>query len=100
LIEEGYWRGLLLDAASGWPAWLATAYSALFFGASRALVFGFREETLTWLAGFVGSLLAGLTWGLVYHKTRSLRLPILGHFLQQLLAPPYQVFRQLVDLLS
>ena len=99
-IEEGYWRGLLLDAASGWPGWLGGSYSALLFGASRALIFGFQEEPLKGLAGFVGATFAGLIWGFVYQKTRSLRLPVLGHFLQQMLAPPYHVFQQLVALLG
>jgi membrane protease YdiL (CAAX protease family) len=54
---------------------------------------------LNGIAGFLGALLAGLIWGFVYRQTRSLRLPILGHFLQQMLAPPYHVFMQLVDIL-
>jgi len=99
-IEEGYWRGLLLDAASGWPDWLGVTYCALLFGASRVLVFGFQEEPLKRLAGFVGATFAGLIWGFVYQKTRSLRLPVLGHLLQQILAPPYHVFQQLVALLG
>jgi membrane protease YdiL (CAAX protease family) len=100
-IEEGYWRGLLMDAASGWPGWLAGSYSAIFFGASHPLIFGFEAgNALNAIAGFLGTLIAGLIWGFVYRQTRSLRLPILGHFLQQMLAPPYNVFIQLVDLLS
>jgi hypothetical protein len=44
-------------------------------------------------------VIAGLIWGLVYRQTGSLRLPILGQFLQQMLAPPYSVFIQLIDIL-
>lgn len=96
-IEEGYWRGLLLDAASGWPGWQAALYSAACFGASHPLLFGWqRGDALNGIAGFLGTLLAGLIWGLVYRQTRSLRLPILGHFVQQMLAPPYHVFSQLI----
>jgi uncharacterized protein len=99
-IEEGYWRGLLLDAASGWPGWLAVLYSAVCFGASHPLLFGLQAvNAQAWITGFLGTTLAGAIWGLVYWQTRSLRLPILGHFLQQMLAPPYDVFIQLVDLL-
>jgi membrane protease YdiL (CAAX protease family) len=99
-IEEGYWRGLLLDAASGWPGWLAGSYSAVCFGASHPLLFGWQEgNPLNGIASFLGTLIAGLIWGLVYRQTRSLRLPILGHFLQQMLAPPYNVFSQLVGIL-
>lgn len=100
-IEEGYWRGLLLDAASGWPGWLAICYGALCFGMSHPLIFGFPGgDTAGPIAAFAGTLLAGLIWGLVYQQTRSLRLPILGHFLQQLLAPPYNVFIQLLAMLQ
>ena len=99
-IEEPYWRGLLLDAASGRPGWLVGLYSAVCFGASHPLIFGWQAgDALNGIAGFVGTLIAGLIWGLVYGQTRSLRLPILGHFLQQMLAPPYNVLIQLVDLL-
>ena len=99
-IEEGYWRGLLMDAASDWPGWMIGSYSAVFFGASHPLIFGWQEgDALHGIAGFLGILLAGVIWGLVYRQTRSLRLPILGHFLQQMLAPPYNVFIQLVAIL-
>jgi membrane protease YdiL (CAAX protease family) len=97
-IEEAYWRGLVLDAAFGWPGWLAGLYSAVCFGASHPLIFGFPDR-LNGMAGFVGTLIAGLVWGFVYRQTRSLRLPILGHVLQQILAPPYNVFIQLVAIL-
>jgi len=100
-IEEGYWRGLLLDAASGWPGRMGVFYSALCFGASHPLLFGWQAgEALNGIAGFLGTLIAGLIWGLVYRRTHSLRLPILGHFLQQMLAPPYNVFIQLAVLLG
>ncbi len=100
-IEEGYWRGLLMDAASGWTGWLAGSYSAICFGASHPLIFGVQgEDAMMGIAGVLGTLIAGLIWGLVYRQTSSLRLPILGHFLQQMLAPPYNVFIQLVALLD
>jgi uncharacterized protein len=99
-IEEGYWRGLLLDGSSLWPAWLEVLYSAVCFGASRLLVFGGPEgASLQGMNCFLGTMVAGLIWAVVYRQTRSLRLPILGHFLQQMLAPPYHVFIQLLALL-
>jgi membrane protease YdiL (CAAX protease family) len=99
-IEGPYWRGILLDAAAAWPGWLAVLYSALCFGASRPLLFGWEEgDPLNGVAVFVGNVIAGLIWGFVYRQTGSLRLPILGQFLQQMLAPPYSVFIQLVNLL-
>lgn len=98
-IEEPYWRGLVLDAAAGWPGWLAVLYSAVCFGASHPLIFGWQGEAWKGVVDFGGTMIAGVIWGLVYRQTGSLRLPILGHFLQQMLAPPYSVFIQLVDIL-
>jgi membrane protease YdiL (CAAX protease family) len=75
-------------------------YSAVCFGTSHPLIFRWQEGgALNGIAGFVGTLIAGVIWGLAYRQTGSLRLPILGHFLQQMLAPPYSVFIQLVALL-
>jgi membrane protease YdiL (CAAX protease family) len=96
-IEEPYWRGLVLDTASGWHTWLPVLYSAICFGASRPLLFGWQEgDLLNGFAGLVGNSIAGVIWGFVYRQTRSLRLPLLGHLLQQILAPPYSVFSQLI----
>jgi membrane protease YdiL (CAAX protease family) len=100
VIEEGYWRGLLLDAGSRWRGWMAIFYSAVCFGMSHLLIFGWQDgDTLQGITYFLGTTIAGVIWGLVYWQTRSLRLPILGHFLQQMLAPPYNVFIQLVTML-
>jgi len=100
-IEEGYWRGLLMDAASHWPAWLAALYSAVCFGASHPLIFGYPgADALQGYAGFFGTFIAGVIWSLVYQQTRSLRLPIVGHLLQHMLAPPYLVLLQLIAILG
>jgi hypothetical protein len=31
-LEEGYWRGLLMDSARGWPGWLVVEYTTFWFG--------------------------------------------------------------------
>jgi len=37
-LEEGHWRGLLMDAASRWPGWIAIAYTTVWFGLSHPLL--------------------------------------------------------------
>ena len=39
-LEEGYWRGLLLDAAAGWPSWLGVLYSSILFALNHPLTLG------------------------------------------------------------
>jgi membrane protease YdiL (CAAX protease family) len=97
-LEEGYWRGLLIDAGDKWPVWSAIAYSAFWFGASHPLVLagGGGSEAVKGLGGFVGTFMVGIVWGVVYRQTRSLRWPIFGHFLQDLFAPPVLVFLNLL----
>lgn len=95
-IEEGYWRGLLMDAASGWPGWLAGLYSAFWFGASHPLILGVNGgDAIKGIPGFIGTFIVGLVWALVYRQTRSLRWPVFGHFLQDMFAPPILVFLNL-----
>jgi hypothetical protein len=96
-LEEGYWRGLLMDAAEHWPGWLAGLYSAFWFGASHPLVLGVNgAEAVQGLPGFIGTFIVGLVWALIYRQTCSLRWPIFGHFLQDLFAPPILVFLNLL----
>jgi uncharacterized protein len=45
-LEEGYWRGLLMDAASGWPDWLIVTYTTFWFGLSHPLPLGVNVKAL------------------------------------------------------
>jgi len=78
-FEEGYWRGLLIDATPDGLKGLGVVYSTLLFAVSHPLIWGVHSTTLRHPAALVGVLLAGGTWGLAYWKTRSLRFTILGH---------------------
>ena len=91
-LEEGYWRGLLLKAAEGWPAWLAILYTILWFGLSHPLILGVNVPELRGLPGFLGTVFTGLVWTLSYWKTRSLRWPIFTHFLVDLASVSVLVF--------
>ena len=91
-LEEGYWRGLLMDAASGWPGWLVIAYTTVWFGLSHPLLLGVNVKTLSGLPGFFGTVFTGTIWSTVYWKTRSLRWPIFSHFVVDLLSVSVLVF--------
>src|ERR1700746_3517419 len=39
-LEEGYWRGLLMDSASGWPRWLIITSTTFLFRLSHPFPFG------------------------------------------------------------
>jgi membrane protease YdiL (CAAX protease family) len=91
-LEEGYWRGLLMDAASTWPGWLAAAYSTFWFGLSHPLLLGVNVPALAGLPGFLGTVFTGTIWSAVYWKTRSLRWPVLSHVVVDLLSVSIIVF--------
>ena len=91
-LEEGYWRGLLLDSASGWPGWLRIANTTFWFGLSHPLLLGVNVKALAGLPGFIGTVFTGAIWSTVYWKTRSLRWPIFSHFVVDLLSVSVTVF--------
>ena len=37
-LEEGYWRGLLMNSAPMWPGWLLISYSTFWFDLSHPLI--------------------------------------------------------------
>jgi membrane protease YdiL (CAAX protease family) len=91
-LEEGYWRGLLMDSASGWPGWLIVMYTTFWFGLSHPLLLGVNVKALSGLPGFIGTVFTGAIWSIVYLKTRSLRWPIFSHFVADLLSVSIIVF--------
>jgi membrane protease YdiL (CAAX protease family) len=91
-LEEGYWRGLLMDSARGWPGWLVVAYTTFWFGLSHPLLLGVNVKALSGLPGFLGTVFTGVIWSIAYLKTRSLRWPILSHCAADLLSVSVIVF--------
>jgi membrane protease YdiL (CAAX protease family) len=91
-LEECYWRGLLMDSASGWPGWLIITYTTFWFGLSHPLLLGVNVKVLSGFPGFIGTVFTGVIWSIVYLKTRSLRWPILSHFVADLLSVSVIVF--------
>ena len=84
-FEEGYWRGLLIDATSGWLKGLGVVYSTVFFALSHPLIWGVNSTALRHPAALVGLGLVGGVWGLAYWRTGSLRWTIVGHACANLL---------------
>ena len=91
-LEEGYWRGLLIDSANGWPAWLIVTYTTFWFGLSHPLLLGVNVKAMSAFPGFLGTVFTGAIWSTVYFKTHSLRWPSLTHFMADLLSVSIIVF--------
>lgn len=90
--EEAFWRGFLLDETSHLPRAFGVIYSTVFFTAIHPLMLGvfskinaFDPSHPTALIPFwIILVIISLSYSLLYLKTRSLRLPILSHFLSDL----------------
>src|ERR1700730_11851943 len=91
-LEEGYWRGLLMDAADGWPGWLAGGYRPFCFVPSVPRVLGGHVRALSGLPGFIGTCFTGRIWAVAYRKTRSLRWLIFSHTIVDLVSLSVLVF--------
>ena len=85
LLEEGYWRGLLLDTTTEWPGWLGVMYSSFFFAINHPLTIGVYSIANRHPAVLISTFIMGLVWGVTYRKTRSLRWIICAHMLTDLL---------------
>lgn len=91
-IEEGYWRGLLLDASEGWPIGLRVAYTAGAFAISHPLMFGVNSVGVRSPEVLISTFVMGAVWAVVYLKTKSLRWCIASHMLVDLLSLSVPVF--------
>lgn len=84
-LEEGYWRGLLLDNTTSWPSWLGVLYSTFFFAINHPLTLGVYSIANRHPAVLISTVVMGLAWAVVYRKTHSLRWTIFAHTLTDLL---------------
>ncbi|MBL8076715.1 MAG: CPBP family intramembrane metalloprotease [Anaerolineales bacterium] len=80
-LEEGYWRGLLLDQMQAWPGWLSVVYSSFFFAIDHPLTFGVFSIANRHPVTFISTFIMGVVWAIAYKKTGSLRWLIVGHLL-------------------
>ncbi len=93
-LEEGYWRGLLIDAAASWPRWLAILYSAGLSAINHlwlmVVVVAARNPAVS-----AYQFVLGLLMGAVYVETQSLRWPIVAHLLTNLFSLSVAMFLNL-----
>ena len=85
LLEEGYWRGALLDAMDRWPGWLATLYSSTFFALNHTLTLGVNSIANRHPVTLVITFILGVIWATAYRRTGTLRFAVIGHTLVDLL---------------
>ncbi len=83
-LEEGYWRGLLLDRAAQWPGWLSMMYSSFFFAVNHPLTFGVHSIANRHPATLISTFIMGMAWAVVYRRTGSLRWTVIAHVLVDL----------------
>ena len=90
--EELYWRGFLLDETSYLPRAVGVIYSCVLFTAIHPIMLGVYSQANRFDPAHPTALIPfwtivvflGLFYSLLYFKTKSLRLPILSHFLTDL----------------
>ena len=94
-FEEGYWRGVLLEATRGWPPLAALLYSSACFALSHPLIWGVNSVANRTPEVVVSTFLMGLAWGTIFRRTGSLRWCILSHVLVDLFNLSVVVFLNL-----
>jgi membrane protease YdiL (CAAX protease family) len=90
-LEEGYWRGLIIDAAVRWPIWLAILYSGCLSAINHLFVMAIvaaARNPVVW----VYQLILGLLMGVVYIRTKSLRWSIVSHAIVNMLSLTVAMF--------
>jgi membrane protease YdiL (CAAX protease family) len=85
LFEEGYWRGLVLDATRTWPAAASVAYSAIAFAVSHPLIWGVQSAPLRDVRVVPLLAVIGALWAMAYRRTGSLWCSAVGHAVCNLL---------------
>lgn len=83
-LEEGYWRGLMLDATRHWPRWASNLYSTSLFTLNHPLLGGlFAAANRDWMA-LTAIFVMGSVWAAAYQRTGTLRWAIASHVLVDL----------------
>ncbi|WP_197089535.1 CPBP family glutamic-type intramembrane protease [Bacillus sp. SA1-12] len=80
-FEQGYWRGLLLDAGKNLPAWAIVFYSSFLFSLSHSLLWGIFSIGNRSIQLFIVLFIMGIIWSVIRYKTKSLRWPLFSHVL-------------------
>ena len=94
-LEEGYWRGVLMDATDHWPTWVRLFSTSIVFAASHPLMWGVHSDLNLAPEVFISTFIMGLAWSAVYYVTKSLRWTIVSHILVDLFNLSVPVFLNL-----
>lgn len=84
-LEEGYWRGVLIDATAKWPAWLSVIYASAVFAASHPLMWGTFSIANRTPETVIITFVMGVIWAISYRRMGTLRWAVAAHILTDLL---------------
>lgn len=90
-LEEGYWRGLMMDSKGKLPVWSVIIYSNLLFSLNHLAV-GDVSAGMKNPVFLANTLVLGMIYSFIYYKTRSLHWLIVAHSLMDLLGVGVLVF--------
>jgi len=69
-----------MDYTKDWKKWSSVLFTSFVFSMNHA-VFGINSELNSGLEVIISTLILGIIWAIVYHKTESLRWCVFAHFL-------------------
>jgi uncharacterized protein len=95
VLEEWYWRGLMLDMTQTWPTWIRVLYSSVLFSLNHVLGIAVTSIGSRSPIFLINTFVLGVLFSIIYLKTKSLRWLILGHALADLLGLSVAVFLNL-----
>ena len=95
VLEEWYWRGLMLDMTQTWPTWMRVLYSSALFSLNHLLGIAVTSIGSRSPIFLINTFVLGVLFSIIYLKTKSLRWLILGHALADLLGLSVAVFLNL-----
>lgn len=84
VLEEAYWRGLLLDAGKGFPKWTNIIYSTFWFVISHPLMWGVFSIASKGIYIYLSTFITGIIWSMLRIKTKSLRWSLYSHILSDI----------------
>lgn len=96
LLEELYWRATLFKAADGlMPRWVAVPVFAGLFALNHSVSLGAFSIANAHPVTAIATFVLGVVWSITYLRSGSLRYPLAGHVLTDLLNLSVIVFLNL-----
>ncbi|WP_161486807.1 CPBP family intramembrane glutamic endopeptidase [Bacillus gaemokensis] len=80
-IEEGYWRGLIIEAGKMLPKSVIILYSTVLFVVSHPMMWGVFSIANRSSQLYISLFIMGIIWSVIRFKTNSLRYSVFSHFL-------------------